>query len=147
MRMTRNAFKEYMRQNASRLYNEPNYTMAKYNANCDAVEIIPLDLSGYPQITKETAKYINSLFDEEDYDRNGNYMLRGFTRCEYAEMEAMNLEQSGHTNGYSFCAYNDPEMLIYTYCEGDTTLKPFADRESYEKEKTETLAWYAEAFD
>lgn len=145
-RMTRNEFQEYMKANASRLWNEPGYTMADYNRDCDEVEIIPLDLSKYPLLSENSIKWINKLFTEEDTDRKGNYMLRGFTHHEYAELKALGCSVGDYGNGYSLWGYNSDECFIFTYCEGDTTLTLLPDRESYEREYKETLKWYKEAY-
>ena len=144
--MKKNEYKAYLKECASRFYTESTYTKEQYEEDLDNVEIVSLDLSNYPAIKKETAEWINKLFDEEDVDRKGNYMLRGFTRCEGAEMKFLGLTYGDYANAYSFYAYNDKERLIYTYCEGDTTLKPFATQEEYEKEKTETREWYKEVY-
>ena len=69
-------------------------------------------------------------------------MLRGFTRCEGAEMNKLGLSYGDGGDALSFYAYNDPEMLVYTYCEGDTTLKIFNDKAEYETEKAENSNWY-----
>lgn len=41
-------------------------------------DIMPLDFNRFPEIKEETREYINNVFDKEDTDKNGNYMLRGF---------------------------------------------------------------------
>lgn len=147
MEMTKNQYKEYMKELAGRVWTDPGYSMEKYNADLDAVTILPLDLSAYPQLSEEKQKWINILFDEEDKDRNGNYMLRGFTRNEWQEMEKLGVSYGDYCrDGLSFWAYNNEDRMIYTYCEGDTTLKVFADDESYQKEYNETLNWYKEEY-
>lgn len=45
-------------------------------------------------------------------------------------------------NCYQAYAYSDEQMVVFDYCEGDITLKPFTDRKAYEKEKAETIAFY-----
>ena len=144
MQMTKNDYKEYMKQCANKIYTVPEYSLEQYGKDLDAVEILPLDLAKY-NLSPEIEKWINKLFDEDDTDRNGNYMLRGFTRCEGAEMRLLGLTYGDYSNSISFWGYNDTEYLIYTFCEGDTTLKLFANREEYEREKQETYEWYKEA--
>ena len=144
--MTKNEYKQYLIDCTNRWYTDKTYTKEQYEKDLDSVEIAPLDLSKYYAIKKETKKWINTLFDEEDVDRKGNYMLRGFTRREGVEMQVLGLTYGEYANAYSFYAYNDDEYLIYTYCEGDTTLKPFKTRGEYEKEKAETIEWYKEAY-
>lgn len=108
------------------------------------IEFEPIDFTPYPAITKETRKWIEKLFTDEDTDRNGNYMLRGHTYHEYQEKMALNMEMGDGGNGYSWWAFNDEEMLIYTYCEGDTTLTLLKDREAYESEKERARVFYTE---
>ena len=145
LRMTRNEYHEYLQKCVSMAY-DPNdsYTFADYGR--EKVEIIPLDLSAYPQIKEDTAKYINAVFDKEDTDKNGNYMLRGFIGdslerwCRDKEKLRCNYAPYGFY--YSGFGFNDEEMLIYTWCEGDTTLTLFSDRETYQKEREATEKWF-----
>ena len=147
LRMTRNEYHEYLQKCVSRAYN-PNdsYTFADY-ANED-VDIIPLDLSVYPQIKEGTAKYINATFNKEDTDKNGNYMLRGFIGDSlekwYRDKEKLHCNYAPYGFHYSGFGFNDEEMLIYTWCEGDTTLTLFNDRETYQKEREATEKWFDE---
>ena len=143
--MTRNEYQKYMRECADKIYTVPGYTMADYKRELDEVKILPLDLQRY-NLSPETEKWINILFNEEDEDRNGNYMLRGFARNESMEMTKLDLSYGDYANTYSFYAYNDDQRLIYTYCEGDTTLKMIETVEAYEKEKAETCEWYEEQY-
>ena len=151
IRMTRNEYKDYVRKCISRA-SDPNdpYSWADYKNIDNSVEILPLDLSDYPAIRVETAERINKWFDEEDVDRNENYMLRGFTGSDNfgladKEMSLLNIEPH-YPSAYSFYGFNDTELLIYTWCEGDTTLTLFKDRIKYEVAKAETIAWYKEAY-
>lgn len=111
-------------------------------------DIIPLDFSAFPAIKEETAKYINAAFDKEDTDRNGNYMLRGFIgdnlSAWYRDKEKLNIEYAPFGFYYSGFGFNDKEMLIYTWAEGDTTVTIFNDSEKYNKEKLETEKFYNE---
>jgi len=140
--MTRNEYKEYMRKLASKVHRDPNYTIAMYKADLDAVIIAPLDLSKFKALKKDTRKFINAFFDEEDTDRDGNYMLRGFTYHQDIEVKKFNCKYGDYTNGYSFYAYNDEEFMIYTYCEGDTTLTLYPNKESYDIGYKKTHDWY-----
>ena len=110
------------------------------------IELEPIDFTPYPAIKTETQKWIEALFTDEDTDRNGNYMLRGFTYREYAEKEKLGCVMGDGGNGYSWWAFNDTEMLIYTYCEGDTTLTLCPTREIYESEKERSRVFYTEQF-
>jgi hypothetical protein len=147
LRMTRNEYCEYLQKCVSRAY-DPNdsYTFEDYGK--EDVEIIPLDLSAYPQIKEDTAKYINTVFDKEDIDKYGNYMLRGFIGDSlekwYRDKEKLRCNYAPYGFYYSGFGFNDEEMLIYTWCEGDTTLTLFNDRETYYKEREVTEKWFDE---
>ena len=110
------------------------------------VEFEPIDFTPYPTVTDTSKRYIESLFNEEDTDRKGKYMLRGFTQHEGYEMNVLGMSYGDYANAYSFYGYNDKEQMIYTYCEGDTTLKMFGTKEEYEKEKAETADWYRKEY-
>lgn len=141
--MHRNEVQKFLQDCVSRLYDKADpYSWDDYKA--EEIEYIPLDLSAYPSIKPETAKWIDKLFSEETTDRNGNYLLRGLTRREGDEVALLNLSYGEYSDALSFWAYNDEEMLIYIFCEGDTTLQLFTTREQYESEKAETLRWYKE---
>ena len=144
-RMTKNEYKQYMKDCAGRLYSVPGYTMEMYNRDLDEVKILPLDLKRF-HFNPTLKKWINKLFDEEDVDRNGNYMLRGFTRHEGTELVMLGLSYGDYANSYSFYAYNDKSRMIYTYCEGDTTLTLFENEENYLKAKQETATWYKKEY-
>ena len=126
--------------------NDP-YTMKDYWET--EIEWLPLDFTGYENIKSETQRWINKLFAEETIDKNGNKILKGSTgpnRIEMIEMEYLGIHVGEYTNGYSLYGFNDEEMLIYTYCEGDTTLTLFNDRDIYEKEKERTIEWYRKEY-
>ena len=144
LRMTRNEYKEYLKKCVSRAY-DPNDSFTFKDYHKINVEIIPLDLSAYPNIKEKTKEHINKLFDEETTDKNGNYMLRGFhgdsIRMWNYEKEVLGL-YCHYGFYYAGCGWNDEEMLLYTFCEGDTTLTLFNDRSLYEKEKEETERFF-----
>lgn len=140
--MARNDAKEYMQEQANRYY-KGELSWDDYKGI--KIEFIPLDLTGYPAIKPETAKWLNILFDEETTDRKGNYMLRGFTYRSAQEKEALGCTYGdAGCDSVSYYAYNDAEQLIYTYCEGDTTCTLFSDKEKYLEEKAEAARWYRE---
>ncbi|KAI4438916.1 hypothetical protein FMM80_00595 [Schaedlerella arabinosiphila] len=147
LRMTRNDYHKYLQKCVLRAY-DPNdeYTFSDYAK--EDIEIIPLDLSAYPQIKEDTAKYINAVFDKEDTDKNGNYMLSGFIGDSlekwYRDKEKLHCNYAPYGFYYSGFGFNDEEMLIYTWCEGDTTLTLFNDRETYQKEREVTEKWFDE---
>ena len=75
-------------------------------------------------------------------------MLRGFIGDSLkkwnSEKEKLNLNYAPYGFYYSGFGFNDEEMLIYTWCEGDTTLTLFNDRETYQKEREEIEKWFDE---
>ena len=135
-----------------------NICKSVYQGHMIHMIVIPLKTIGkkilksfrqiYPQIKEDTAKYINVAFDKEDTDKNGNYMLRGFIGDSLkkwnSEKEKLNLNYAPYGFYYSGFGFNDEEMLIYTWCEGDTTLTLFNDRETYQKEREEIEKWFDE---
>lgn len=147
LRMARNERHEYLQKCVSRAYDpEDSYSFADYLK--EDIEVIPLDLSAYPQIKEDTEKYIDSVFAEEDTDENGNYMLRGFIgdnlKKWYRDKEKLHCNYAPFGFYYSGFGFNDEEMLIYTWCEGDTTLTLFSNREIYQKEREATEKWFDE---
>lgn len=107
--------------------------------------ILSFDLSEY-HLSKDTKRLANWKFMEEKTDRNGHYMLAGYWKDNYcygfAEKCALDLVM---VNCYQAYAYSDEQMVVFDYCEGDVTLKPFTDWRAYEKEKAETIAFYRKA--
>lgn len=122
--------------------------MSREEYNALEFDIIPLDLSRFDSLKIDTADYINSNFDEETTDRNGNYMLKGFIGDSlalwYRDKEKLHCNYAPYGFYYSGFGFNDAEMLIYTWCEGDTTVTLFSDREAYIKEREATEKWYEE---
>ena len=137
--MKRNDVKEFLREQVDRCYNG-EISWDDYFAI--EIEYEPLNLENYPAIKPETAKWINILFNEETADRKGNYMLRGFTHYEGKEIDFLHLSYGDYSGGLNFWAYNDEEMLLYTFCEGDTTLTLFNNPKFYKGNKAEMLRWY-----
>lgn len=139
--MSRNEAKSFLREKANE-YSLGRLSWDEFKAI--EIEYTPLDLSAFP-VKTETAEWINNLFDEETEDKHGNYMLRGFTYQSVFEKEKL-----GCTYGDAGCdclnyyAFNDAEMLLFTFCEGDTTLTLFTDPQKYQEEKAKTEKWYRE---
>lgn len=122
--------------------------MSREEYNALEFDIIPLDLSRFDSLKADTADYISRSFDYETTDRNGNYMLRGFIGDSlalwYRDKEKLHCNYAPYGFYYSGFGFNDAEMLIYTWCEGDTTVTIFSDRETYEQERAATEKWYEE---
>ena len=109
-------------------------------------EIADLDLSAY-SLNEDTKRIANVNFMEETEDRNGNYMLSGHWMSDlcYQFAEKCKFDLT-HVDGYSAYAYSDEQMAVFTYCEGDITLTPYTNRESYEREKERTIKFYNEEY-
>ena len=109
-------------------------------------EIADLDLSAY-KLSETTARIANANFMEETENRNGEYMLSGHWMSDlsyaFAKKCKFDLVQ---VDGYSSYAYSDEQMAVFTYCEGDITLTPYTNRESYEREKERTIKFYEEEY-
>lgn len=145
IRCSRNEMKEILKQKINDCYNG-KATWEEYRAL--DFDIIPLDFSSFPEIKEETREYIDAVFDEETTDKNGNYMLRGFIgdslKRWYRDKEKLNINYAPCGFYYSGFGFNDSEMLIYTWCEGDTTLTIFSDRTKYDAERKATEIWFNE---
>ena len=142
MKMNRAEAEKYKDELVNKYWNK-TISYKKYCELWDAIELKPYDLTPFPQLTEDTVEWINKMFQKDfETDRNGNQMLRGFTRCEGIEVACLNLHYGDYADAISFYAYNDEEMLIYTFTEGDTTLHIFNDKEKYEAEKESMYNWY-----
>lgn len=144
VKMERNIYFDYRREIIDRR-NSGDY---RFVDSCDKldVDILPLDLSKYESITEETAKWINVLFDEESSDNDGNYVLYGFVGDNVnrwiKEKEVLKLDYTTCLlcSGYG---YNNDEMLLYEWSDGDTTLTIFDDREKYQAAKEKAAEVYS----
>ena len=142
MQMTRAEAEKYRDEITQKYWNR-TISYKKFSELWDAVELLPYDLSAFPQLKPDTVEWINKMFLKDfETSRNGNQMLRGFTRCEPIEVACLNLHYGDYADAISFFAYNDEEMLIYTFTEGDTTLQIFNDKEKYEAEKRDMYNFY-----
>lgn len=145
MKMTRNEYHEYLKN----VYQEHMIQQIVIHGMTMQKKKQRLFRWTYPdiQILKDdTKEYINNIFDKEDTDHNGNYMLRGFIGDSlsqwYRDKDKLHCNYAPYEFYYSGFGFNDEEMLIYTWCEGDTTLTLFKDR--YQKEHMTTEQWFEE---
>jgi len=126
--MTHNEYSDFLKANASKVWTKDDYGMKEFDEDADRVDILPFDLSEYSCLSKETALYINKYFTKEDTDRNGRRMFRGFVGDNTSawELEKETLKIQSHF-GFYYSGYgkNENEYIIYTWCEGDTTLTVF----------------------
>ena len=107
-------------------------------------DILDLDLSKY-HLREITQKDVNNNFMEETVNRNGDYMLSGhwWANLSYSFADKCGFDLTV-VDSYSAYAFSDEQMAVFTYCEGDINFTPFADMESYLKEKKETIKFYKE---
>ena len=105
-------------------------------------DILDLDLSKY-HLREITQKVVNNNFMEETVNRNGDYMLSGhwWANLSYSFADKCGFDLTV-VDSYSAYAFSDEQMAVFTYCEGDINFTPFADKESYLKEKKETIKFY-----
>lgn len=142
--------KSYLDSLIKRCYDPADsFTWKDYYAT--EFDFLPLDLSPFPTLSMKSRKWIERLFSDYETSPRGYFLLRGFTGSDnfgrgYKEAEALSCKVGEYTNGYSWYSCNDTEMIIYTWCEGDTCCELFETREQYEKEKAYTINWYKEAF-
>lgn len=145
IKCTRNEMHEILKNAVNDCYNG-KMSWSEYSKL--EFDITPLDFSKFPEIKEETRKYIDSVFDKEDTDKNGNYMLRGFIGDSlhkwHRDKEKLHCNYAPYGFYYSGFGFNDSEMFIYTWCEGDTTLTIFNDRKKYEAERKSTEKWFDE---
>lgn len=144
--ISRNDYKKALQDYISAIYDhKPGYTWDGYY-NFEP-EIIPLDLSAYPQIPEEAKAFIDRYFDTETEDRNGNYMLKAFdpSRNEYAIADKLGVSFR-EANGYNFWGVNEDAMLSLSWTEGDVYLTLFNDRAKFEQDVKETQQWYKEEY-
>lgn len=144
MRLSRDVAEMYRKELVDRYYKK-DITWKQYSELWDAIELEPYDLSAFPTLSETSKEWINKIFDKApEINKRGNFMLRGFTRAEGAVMYVLNLTYGDYADAISFYAYNDKEMIMFEFTEGDINLQLFSDRESYEKEKATTNEWYKE---
>lgn len=105
-------------------------------------DILDFDLSKY-HLRDITRKVVNNNFMEETVNRNGDYMLSGhwWANLSYSFADKCGFDLTV-VDSYSAYAFSDEQMAVFTYCEGDINFTPFADMESYLKEKKETIKFY-----
>lgn len=144
MQISRDKVKAY-REDLADQYYKKKISWEEYNKKWDEIKILPYDLSKFPTLSESSIKWINKLFiDGPEVSKRGNFMLRGFTRYEATEMRVLGLTYGDYADAISFYAYNDEEMIMYEFTEGDTVLQLFPTREEYEAEKEATRQWYKE---
>ena len=87
-----------------------------------------------------TQKYWNRIVSYKKFSELWDEVeLLPYDLSAFSQLKADTVEW---IDAISFYAYNDEEMLIYTFTEGDTTLQLFNDREKYEAEKQDMYNFY-----
>ncbi len=83
------------------------------------------------------------LFTEVDEQCTEHLLLRSRAYHPVAEMQVLNCHYGDYSQGsLNFWAYNNEEMMLYTYCEGDTTLSLYKTKEEYQKAYNEAYEFY-----
>lgn len=106
-----------------------------------------IDLSEYVIVSKEDKDFIRRHFKKEDINRKGKKIFRGFIgdNTQLWRYEMDKLELTTHFGFYySGYAKNDSKQIIYTWCEGDTTIQLFNNSVDYYREVYECEKFYME---
>lgn len=144
MQMAREDANKY-KDEITNLYWTGKISIKEFDKRWDEIELEPYDLSAFPTLSETTKEWINKIFDDvPTTNKRGNFIIFGFTRAERAIMQVLNLTYGEYADAISFYAYNDEEMIMFEYTEGDINIQLFLDRDSYEKEKKYTENWYKE---
>ncbi len=141
--MTHNEYQKFLEKNASRLYNEPGYTMEDYNRDADSVVILGFDLSKFG-LSEDYEKLINASFSTEGESVLHNKILRGHFMDNdkiFAVADALGCE-CAYDNYYSGFFKNDESRLVFGFCEGDITLILCEDEKSYRAEYYRSCQFY-----
>ena len=141
MEMTKNEYKAYMKELANKVYTDSNYSMKKYEADLNAVTVLPFNLWNFPKLSANTIKWLNVFFDEQLTDLEGNFMLSGFDPSGFA-ISKFDLSYGAYSEGLSYWGANSEEMIIFEYVEGDIYMKIFTSPTKYRAEYDKMVAFY-----
>lgn len=141
--MTHNEYQEFLKKNASRLYNDKDYTMADYKKDADSVFILDFDLEKFG-LTDDMKKCINIMFDAESVNNNGNMRLSGHVmNNDYYWTIAHNLGcEVVCDNYYNGFLKNDEAQVVFSFCEGDISLILCETKEAYLDEVRDYCEFY-----
>lgn len=103
-----------------------------------------VDFSKFPFLKADTVQHICNLFYEYDETVSDYLLLRSHTYHERVEVNILNCKYGDYSRDLNLWAYNEDELFIYTYCEGDTTLSIYKDKESYQKAYDKAYKFYKE---
>lgn len=141
-KMTHNEYKDYLKANASKIYNVKGYTMDDYMKDANSIEIIDYDLSKY-NLPQKIQAIVNKIFDTNEIDKSDNELFRGSCSLENVYLLAKQLEcESGYTGGYSGFYYNIDKKMMLEFAEGDVTLILCENKEKYNECLTNTIEFY-----
>lgn len=144
--MTHNEYKEYLKANASKLYNSNEYTMDDYMRDAESIKVIDYDLSKY-QLPKNMQTIINKIFTTNEIDKNENELFRGSYDLDNVYSLATSLEcEIGYDGGYSGFYYNLQNKMVLDYAEGDVTLTICENEEDYIKCFQDTVEFYNKCY-
>ena len=93
----------------------------------------------------ELFNYIVEGFnDEQREDRFGNRLYRTLSDYKYFWYLKEKFNLNGCLDAYVGYLYDDGNMILFTYCEGDLYAKQHSSKETYEQDKKETIEWFKE---
>lgn len=133
-----------MQELAGKYYNK-EISWEEYNRRCDNIKEIPLDFSDYPQMSEKIQKMINAHAREEDITREGKWMLRGsyMSGMEYVDKYLMAFGiRNTYGDDLSGFGGNETDLIVFTWCEGDTTIVPCKTKEEYVAEMQKEIDWW-----
>lgn len=133
--MTHNEYQEFLKKNASRLFNDSGYTMADYKKDADSVIVLDFDLEKFG-LTDDMKKCINIMFDTESANKNGNMRFSGHVmNNDYYWTIAHNLGcELVCDNYYNGFFKNDEAQVVFSFCEGDINLILCETKDAYLEE-------------
>lgn len=135
--MTKNEYKKYCQDIVCKVSAEEFYKMI------ESVKVLPFDFTFHPQLNKVTQKWINAVCDEENNLFGNGTLYTGLLINSYWSLgQKMNLN-AGVLESYSGFYYDDEQMLILSYCEGDIYIYVFSDEQLYKEELKRNYTWFS----
>ena len=140
-KMTHNEYAKYCREAMEKYWNSGSFK--DFKKDIKDIEVIPYELSEYPKLSEESKNGINALFAEEDVDKNGKRLFKGFCNTEIIwkvrERLGIHVKEGNYISGYGV---NNDEYLILSWCEGDIFLQVFSTEDEFRKEDASCREFY-----
>ncbi len=133
-RMTKNQYQDYLKELASRLHADPEYSLADYQRDADAVEVLGFALDSFP-LSDADRHILDKMFESEDKDRHGNLLLRGHVIDRgFVNLIANTLECQCECDKFYNGFYSHHEKrCVLEFCEGDISLVLCETEEAYKE--------------